>query len=263
MSAITRAKLVSAARIWALIQFLTFSSVVGQSASPLQETAKRILQRNCVSCHGEQRMSGLDLRHRETMLEGGGKGPALVPGKAEESLLFLAASHGGELKMPPGKPPLPSQDLDALRDWIDMRRSLGLDGRRWRFCRTGLVVAPKTPANPPSPRSSNQGRVRNPIDAFILAETGKSGVGTGSGGGQADPDPQSRFRPDRFAAHSGAGGPLSSGFVSQCLRQAHPRPAGLAPLRGTLGQTLVGPGALRRQRRLRDRRVLSQLLALP
>ena len=110
-----------------VIAFLGLSSfALSQPATELAETARRILQRDCVSCHGELQTSGLDLRHRETMLEGGRQGPALVPGKAEESLLFLAASHSGELKMPPDKPPLSSQDLDSLREWIDAGAPWGL-----------------------------------------------------------------------------------------------------------------------------------------
>ena len=152
---------------------LSFSFV--QSASQIQETARRVLQQHCVSCHGEQRMSGLDLRHRETMLEGGGKGPALVPGKADESLLFLAASHDGELKMPPGKPPLSSRDLDALRDWID-------GGAPWDSAAATAAPSEPTwwsfrrPRRPAVPKVENQDRVRNPIDAFILEKLEKQGM---------------------------------------------------------------------------------------
>ncbi len=152
---------------------LSFNFV--QSASQIQESARRVLHRNCVSCHGEQRMSGLDLRHRETMLEGGGKGPALLPGKAEESLLFLAASHDGELKMPPGKPPLPSKDLDTLRDWID-------GGAPWESTISAAAPSEPTwwslrqPRRSAVPTVRNQKRVRNPIDAFILEKLESQGL---------------------------------------------------------------------------------------
>ncbi len=120
-------------------------------------------------------MSGLDLRHREAMLAGGGKGPALVPGKSDESLLFLAASHAGELKMPPGKPPLPSRDLDALRDWID-------GGAPWDSAAAAAGSAEpawwslRRPRLPPVPTVKNQSRVRNPIDAFILEKLESHGL---------------------------------------------------------------------------------------
>lgn len=78
-----------------------------------------VLNRHCTSCHGQTPMSALDLRHRESALKGGNRGPAVVPGNARASLLYQAASQSGELKMPPGQPSLPVQDLEALREWID------------------------------------------------------------------------------------------------------------------------------------------------
>lgn len=47
-----------------------------------------ILQEKCLACHGESSaMSGLVLTTRENLLKGGLRGPAIVPGKAAESLL--------------------------------------------------------------------------------------------------------------------------------------------------------------------------------
>ena len=147
-----------------------------QPAEQLGETARRILQRECVACHGQLKMSGLDLRHRESMLAGGKQGPALVPGKAQESLLFLAASHTGELKMPPEKPPLPSEDLKALREWIDA-------GAPWSLLAASHGDPEPTwwslrrPRRPPVPATKNDGWFRNPIDAFILAKLEEKGLG--------------------------------------------------------------------------------------
>src|ERR1043166_5725720 len=90
------------------------------SAQELDRSARAILARECLSCHGEARVSGLDMRQLDAILKGGQKGPAVVPGNAEGSLLYQAASHQGALKMPPGsKAPLPPSDLKVLRDWIN------------------------------------------------------------------------------------------------------------------------------------------------
>jgi hypothetical protein len=43
----------------------------------------------------------------------------VIPGNAKTSLLYQAASHSGELKMPPGQPSLLLQDPEVLRQWID------------------------------------------------------------------------------------------------------------------------------------------------
>ena len=64
-------------------------------------------------------MSGLDLRERETLLKGGKKGPAIVPGKAKDSLLYQSVTHQGELKMPPGPQPISKEEQELLRNWID------------------------------------------------------------------------------------------------------------------------------------------------
>ena len=51
------------------------------------------------------------------MLRGGKRGPAIVPGNADRSLLYQFVNGTGELKMPPGKV-LAASDLESLRAWI-------------------------------------------------------------------------------------------------------------------------------------------------
>src|SRR6266404_5055908 len=90
-----------------LVGLLTLGTRVfglSQSETGVEQSAKAILERNCIVCHGEaQQMSGLDMRQTETILKGGKRGPAVIPGKAEKSLLYQAVSHTGQFKMPPGK----------------------------------------------------------------------------------------------------------------------------------------------------------------
>src|SRR3990170_3316819 len=66
------------------------------------DAAKAVLEKHCLTCHGASQMSGLDMRKRESLLKGGKRGPAIVPGKAADSLLYRSLSHQEELKMPPG-----------------------------------------------------------------------------------------------------------------------------------------------------------------
>src|SRR5438105_7573536 len=80
--------------------------------------APAILQQNCAGCHGQNAISGLDVRTRDSLLLGGRRGPAVVPGQAAKSLLYIAAEGAGELKMPPGKK-LSNDELSALKQWID------------------------------------------------------------------------------------------------------------------------------------------------
>jgi hypothetical protein len=139
----------------------------GQS-DPAQKTARSVLEAKCSTCHGAPRMSDLDLRERESILKGGKRGPAIVPGKAEESLLYKAVRREGELQMPPGKGALTAAEIDSIRDWIN-------GGARWDAADSKAPSGPswwsfKKPARPSVPTPKDASRVRNPIDAFILAK---------------------------------------------------------------------------------------------
>src|SRR5688572_20053443 len=126
-----------------------------------QNPAVDVLQANCTVCHGAAKMSGLDLRSRETMLAGGARGPAVAPGKASESLLIRAVLHEGGLQMPPGKKALSAEDIRALRDWIDKGApwdtTIAKADPGWWSLRT--PVRPATPSGSPA----------NAIDSFVNA----------------------------------------------------------------------------------------------
>jgi hypothetical protein len=64
-------------------------------------------------------MSGLSLATREGMLAGGKRGPAIVPGRSAESLLYKAVAHLGELSMPPAGKPLTHEQVAIIGKWID------------------------------------------------------------------------------------------------------------------------------------------------
>lgn len=66
-----------------------------------------VLANNCFSCHTNSKLGDLQLDSREHLLKGGKSGPAVVPGKPEESLLIRAVRHSDDrLKMPLGSRPL-------------------------------------------------------------------------------------------------------------------------------------------------------------
>ena len=151
-------------RVPLALLFLAAAVFTAVSQDSPEAGARAILQKNCIACHGEVQMSGLDLRQRETMLRGGSRGPALALDQPEQSLLYQAAAHTGDLKMPPGKPPLAAEDLETLRKWIAA-------GASWNAAAPGVPPgAPKDPGwwsfrpprRPAGPRSS--------IDAFIAAK---------------------------------------------------------------------------------------------
>jgi hypothetical protein len=78
-----------------------------------------VLQGSCWKCHGSAiQLSKLDLRTRDGALKGGEKGPAIVPGKAEESKLYRLVAGLEKPAMPmDGK--LTAEQISAIKEWID------------------------------------------------------------------------------------------------------------------------------------------------
>jgi hypothetical protein len=138
-------------------------------ATSLEKEARALLEAKCFACHGQVRMSGLDLREPATRLQGGSRGPAVVPGNAAESLLYRAVLRDGGLEMPPGRESLTASEIALLRDWINA-------GAPWDAgAGAATAGAPfwwsfRKPERPRPPAVTNPNLVRNPIDAFILAK---------------------------------------------------------------------------------------------
>lgn len=90
-----------------------------------------ILQKNCQACHNKSETEGeLILESASSLLEGGDSGPAVIPGKSDESLIFQLASHRAEPIMPPldndvGAKPLSPKALGLLKAWIDQGAKSG------------------------------------------------------------------------------------------------------------------------------------------
>jgi hypothetical protein len=83
-----------------------------------EKEVRPLLSAKCHSCHGGKKVrGGLALVDRDHLLAGGDTGPAVVPGRPEQSLLIKAIEQQGELKMPP-KDRLPAADVARLRRWV-------------------------------------------------------------------------------------------------------------------------------------------------
>lgn len=146
-------------------------AVAAAQQSPVEQRAKALLDAKCLSCHGAAKMSDLDLRETASMLKGGKRGAAVVPGNAEASLLLKAIRREGDLQMPPGKTGLAADEIALLREWINAgaRREPASSAAStwWSF---------RKPVRPPVPAVKNTGWVRNPVDAFILAKLEEKGL---------------------------------------------------------------------------------------
>src|SRR5579862_4532775 len=79
-----------------------------------EDSARQVFEKHCTGCHGAAKMSGLDLRSRQTLLQGGKRGAAVLPGDPGQSLLYQAVSGTGDLKMPPGKDALSTAEISTI-----------------------------------------------------------------------------------------------------------------------------------------------------
>lgn len=95
-------------------------AVTSAQAEFFETKVRPVLHDRCFACHSVQaQMGSLRLDSLTALLKGGGRGPSLVPGDAEKSLLLQAVHYEGSLKMPPaGK--LKGNEIAALTEWVKM-----------------------------------------------------------------------------------------------------------------------------------------------
>jgi hypothetical protein len=141
-----------------------------------------VLARHCYQCHSAQAKkpkAGLRLDSRAGVLRGGASGPAIVPGKADDSPLIQALRQDG-LAMPP-RGPLPAAVVADFERWVSMgapdprdrpaaqagKMDLAAGRKHWAFQRPQRHGAP-----PVRDTSWPQGV----IDRFLLARLEAAGL---------------------------------------------------------------------------------------
>ncbi len=73
-----------------------------------------IFQQKCSTCHGSSaQMKGLNLSNYQSALTGGDSGPGIVPGKIDQSQVFIMQSAGNH----PGQ--LSADELATIKAWIE------------------------------------------------------------------------------------------------------------------------------------------------
>ena len=88
-----------------------------------EQNVRPLLAENCYSCHGDKKQKGgLRLDSLAAILKGGESGPAVVPGKPEESLLVDAINYAGPEMPPTGK--LGAEKVAVLSRWVSLVRPL-------------------------------------------------------------------------------------------------------------------------------------------
>jgi len=146
-----------------------------------------VLEEDCFKCHSHQAdriKGGLMLDSRAAVLKGGNTGPAVVPGKPDDSVLIQALRYTDEdLRMPPpdhgGK--LTDQQIADFTEWV--RRGApdprvpamaasgkaygGVGKAHWAF---QPVTQPAVPA------VKDNSWVQSPLDHFVLAKLESVGL---------------------------------------------------------------------------------------
>jgi mono/diheme cytochrome c family protein len=152
-----------------------------------------ILVEKCQSCHNAEKLKGgLRLDSREAAVAGGPTGPAVVPGKPDQSLLVDAINYG-ELKMPP-RSKLAPDEIATLTRWVESG--------------TGPALEPAT-GRPPRSSPGSRHRVVARPDRPVPAREARGQGDPSRGRSQQDrPDPPPDLRPHRPAANARRGGGL-------------------------------------------------------
>jgi hypothetical protein len=151
-----------------------------QAVDFFEKHVRPVLAEKCFSCHGPHKQRArLRLDSRTGVLNGGDNGPAVVPGKPDQSLLIRAIRQDGDLKMPP-KGRLSAGEVENLTAWVRQ-------GAPWPAAAVGAMAgsieevrrrhwAFRPVRKPTVPAVHAAGWVRTPIDAFVLAALDARGL---------------------------------------------------------------------------------------
>jgi len=171
-------------------------AVCGQTAEQaefFEKYVRPVLAAKCQMCHNAKaKTSGLDMSTGAAFFAGGASGSLINVDTPEQSLMLMALSYEGTLKMPPmGK--LKDDEIARIREWVKMGApwpgadkragagpALSSTGTRkhgsafsdgeWNFWAFQPVKKPAVPT------VKNAGWVTSPIDAFVLRKLEEKGL---------------------------------------------------------------------------------------
>ncbi len=149
-----------------------------------EQRIRPLLTRQCLSCHGGQKLGPLEMLGRDELLKGGKYGPAIVPGKPDQSLLIQAVTHTHErLKMPlNGK--LAENEIADLKSWIaagavwpESAKIKAQPAAKYTITAAQRAFWSFQPFRKPAPPPTRDRRwPSSPIDSFLLAKIEQAGL---------------------------------------------------------------------------------------
>ncbi len=165
---------------------ITAPTPSGDALEFFETKVRPLLVERCFECHGpeiDKPKGGLRLSSRDSVLQGGDSGPAVVPANVEESLLIQAIRYEG-YEMPPDSK-LSDEDIETLVTWVSLgvpwpsaasqsapesKQDFDLAARRAsHWCWQPLQ-------SHPIPEVHSQEWPRDPIDNFVLARLEAEGM---------------------------------------------------------------------------------------
>src|SRR5262245_6339593 len=165
---------------------LQYRGVAASDSDFFKEKVAPIFERNCMMCHGARvQRSGLDLRSEETILKGGARGPAIVPGDAEKSRLYRLVTHKEEPAMPMGMDKLGEAEVAVIAQWINgFSPKAAMSAETIPTRQPGYSITEKDrqfwsfikPVRPALPKVKDRRWIRNEIDAFVLSKLEQNGL---------------------------------------------------------------------------------------
>ena len=97
---------------------LMLAASASKDAHFFEKRVAPILKRRCSGCHNaELKDGGISVFDRASLLKGGSRGPAVVPGDPSRSVLVRAIRHDSDPQMPPG-PKMPAGEIKTLIEWV-------------------------------------------------------------------------------------------------------------------------------------------------
>lgn len=169
-------------RAVATLGTLAVLSAPASAGSPedfFESRIRPLLSRHCYTCHTALASGGLRLDSRLALLKGGGRGPAVVPGKPEESLLIRAVQYQDErVKMPPVKK-LEDEEIADLIRWVREGAAWGSEtapGESEQAVKSASFWSFQPPLERPLPRQVPKEWAANPVDRFIFAKLREKGL---------------------------------------------------------------------------------------
>jgi hypothetical protein len=149
-----------------------------------ESKVRPLLVNRCQSCHGGGKAKGgLRLDSRPAAMTGGDTGPAIVPGKPDESLMVEAIKYGEALQMPP-KSKLPADEIAVITRWVEQGAlwPVGLDStasgqvKPFNLRERAGHWSLRPVKDPAIPEVKDVDWPINPVDRFVLAKLEAKGL---------------------------------------------------------------------------------------